>query len=126
MSSRSLKDAAVEFLTLAASAKVSEAYERHVGAGFRHHNPNFRGDAASLMQAMQENATRNPHIRCWRFNALCRTVMKWPSFLVYGSTPATLAALSYTSSALKAGPHRGVVGRWASRTGELINGNGMF
>ena len=61
MSSQSLKDAAIEFLTLAASGKVAEAYERHVGAGFRHHNPYFRGDAGSLKQGMQENAIKNPN-----------------------------------------------------------------
>ena len=61
MSNQTLKDAAIEFLTLAASGKVSDAYARHVGAGFRHHNPNFRGDAASLREAMQENAIKNPN-----------------------------------------------------------------
>ena len=61
MSGQTLKEAAIEFLTLAASGKVSDAYVRHVGFGFRHHNPNFRGDAASLKEAMQENATQNPN-----------------------------------------------------------------
>ena len=61
MSGQTLKEAAIEFLTLAASGKVSDAYARHVGFGFRHHNPNFRGDAASLKEAMQENATQNPN-----------------------------------------------------------------
>ena len=61
MTSQSLKDAAVDFLMLAASGKVSDAYARHVGFGFRHHNPNFRGDASSLKEAMQANATRNPN-----------------------------------------------------------------
>ena len=61
MNKQSLKDAAIDFLTLVAAGKVSEAYERHVGAGFRHHNPHFRGDAASLKEAMQENATKNPN-----------------------------------------------------------------
>jgi predicted SnoaL-like aldol condensation-catalyzing enzyme len=60
MSSRSLKDAAIEFLTLVATGKVREAYERHVGPGFRHHNPWFRGDAESLRLAMEENAAQNP------------------------------------------------------------------
>jgi predicted SnoaL-like aldol condensation-catalyzing enzyme len=60
MNDRSLKDAAIEFLTLAASGKVSEAYERHVGLGFRHHNPYFRGDAAALKEAMQANVAKNP------------------------------------------------------------------
>ena len=61
MTDPSLKDAAIEFLTLAASGKVSDAYARHVGFGFRHHNPNFRGDATSLKDAMQEDATKNPN-----------------------------------------------------------------
>lgn len=54
------KEAAREFLTMAASGNVREAYRKHVGADFRHHNPNFRGDAASLMAAMEENAAKNP------------------------------------------------------------------
>ena len=61
MSNQTLKDAAIDFLTLAASGKVADAYARHVGAGFRHHNPNFRGDAASLKEAMHENAIKNPN-----------------------------------------------------------------
>lgn len=55
-----LKKAAIDFMTLVAQGKVSEAYECHVAAGFRHHNPNFPGDAASLKKAMQDNADRNP------------------------------------------------------------------
>lgn len=60
MGSQSLKEAAVEFLTLVATGKVREAYERHVAPGFRHHNPYFRGDADSLRSAMEENAVQNP------------------------------------------------------------------
>ena len=54
------KQAAIEFLQLAASGKVDEAYGRHVGAGFRHHNPFFKGDAESLKAGMAENAEKNP------------------------------------------------------------------
>ena len=54
------KDAAVEFLELVASGNVREAYRRHVGPGFRHHNPYFAGDADSLMRGMEENAAKNP------------------------------------------------------------------
>ena len=60
MPEQTIKEAAVEFLTLVATGKVREAYDRHVGPGFRHHNPHFRGDAASLMKGMQANATENP------------------------------------------------------------------
>jgi predicted SnoaL-like aldol condensation-catalyzing enzyme len=55
----SLKERAVSFLELAASGRVDEAYNL-VGAGFFHHNPYFRGDAASLKAAMAENAAQNP------------------------------------------------------------------
>ena len=58
---KSHQDAAVDFLALVASGKVREAYEKHVGARFRHHNPNFRGDAASLMEAMAHSAVKNPN-----------------------------------------------------------------
>ena len=60
MTSNSHKQAAIDFLTLVAAGKVSEAYDEHVGPGFRHHNPFFRGDAASLREAMQANAKKNP------------------------------------------------------------------
>ena len=56
----SLKDRAVSFLKLAAAGRVDQAYADYVGAGFRHHNPYFRGDAASLKAAMAENAAQNP------------------------------------------------------------------
>jgi len=56
----SLKEKAVSFLQLVASGKVREAYLNHIGPGFCHHNPFFRGDADSLMLAMEENAAKNP------------------------------------------------------------------
>ncbi|WP_256256501.1 nuclear transport factor 2 family protein [Paenibacillus sp. BC26] len=55
-----LKEKAAMFLSLVASGKVREAYERYVGPDFRHHNAYFRGDAESLMLAMEENAALNP------------------------------------------------------------------
>ncbi len=55
------KQATVKFLQLASSGKVKEAYQSYVGAGFRHHNPYFKGDAATLMAAMEENAEKNPN-----------------------------------------------------------------
>ncbi|WP_462410110.1 nuclear transport factor 2 family protein [Neobacillus sp. Marseille-QA0830] len=57
----SLKEQAVSFLKLVASGQVREAFQRHAGQDFRHHNPFFRGDADSLMTAMEENAVMNPH-----------------------------------------------------------------
>ncbi|WP_053365333.1 nuclear transport factor 2 family protein [Bacillus sp. FJAT-27245] len=56
----SLKDIAVSFLQLVASGKVREAYQNYIASDFRHHNPYFRGDADSLMKAMEENAAQSP------------------------------------------------------------------
>ena len=57
---RSRKDTAKAFLRLAATGKVREAYERFVAAGFRHHNPYFRGDAESLRAGMEEAHAKFP------------------------------------------------------------------
>ena len=57
----SRKDAAIDFLKQASSGNVKEAYRLYVSENFRHHNPYFQGDAATLMAAMEENAISNPN-----------------------------------------------------------------
>jgi len=59
-SDKSHSELATEFLRLASSGSVREAYRRYIGPRFRHHNPYFPGDAESLMLGMEENAARNP------------------------------------------------------------------
>ena len=54
------KDSAVAFLRLAAAGKTREAFGTFVSARFVHHNPFFRGNAASLAAGMAENARANP------------------------------------------------------------------
>ncbi|HEX5701702.1 MAG TPA: hypothetical protein VFX97_00625 [Pyrinomonadaceae bacterium] len=55
------KDIATSFLKLAASGKVSEAFEKYVSRqDFRHHNPHFPGDAKSLRAAMMEAHKKFP------------------------------------------------------------------
>jgi hypothetical protein len=55
------KEAAISVLRLAASGKAREAFQKHVAPDFWHHNPFFRGDADSLMIAMEEIAAKNPN-----------------------------------------------------------------
>ena len=55
-----MKDTAIAFLTRVVAGDVRGAYERHVGDGFRHHNPYFPGDAESLTKGMEEDEARNP------------------------------------------------------------------
>ena len=55
------KDIATSFLKLAATGKVSEAFEKYVSKQeFRHHNPHFPGDAKSLKAAMMEAHRKFP------------------------------------------------------------------
>ncbi len=56
----SRKQTAISFLRLVISGQVREAYERHIAPEFRHHNPDFKGDAQSLRQGMEENAAAFP------------------------------------------------------------------
>jgi predicted SnoaL-like aldol condensation-catalyzing enzyme len=56
----SKKDIAIAFLQLASAGKVHEAYDRYVHPRFRHHNPYFKGDRASLLKGMEENAAQFP------------------------------------------------------------------
>lgn len=55
----SLKEISKDFLTLCAFGNSREAFKLYVGKKFKHHNPYFKGDAASLMLAMEENAKEN-------------------------------------------------------------------
>ena len=55
------KDMAVSFLRLASSGNVREAYNTYIHPQFRHHNPYFPGDRASLLAGMEENAVNFPH-----------------------------------------------------------------
>ena len=59
------KAAAIDFLHLAASGRAREAFDKYGSAGFRHHNPWFRGDADSLATGMDENATQHPRKSLW-------------------------------------------------------------
>jgi predicted SnoaL-like aldol condensation-catalyzing enzyme len=62
MTDTNLKDAAVGFLKMTAAGQVEQAFERFAAPDFRHHNPYFAGDAASIKAGMLENAARFPQM----------------------------------------------------------------
>lgn len=64
------KEIAVAFLQDAARGTLDEIVARHIGAGFRHHNPYFPSDGPSLWAAMTENAKKNPGKTLTVHNAL--------------------------------------------------------
>ena len=58
--SESLKDIATSFLRMAAAGDARAAFDRYASPSFRHHNAYFKGDAASLAAAMDQNAREHP------------------------------------------------------------------
>jgi predicted SnoaL-like aldol condensation-catalyzing enzyme len=55
------KEIAQDFLKLAAHGHSHEAFRLHVGKNFKHHNAYFKGDADTLMLAMEESSRTNPN-----------------------------------------------------------------
>lgn len=60
MESKTYKDIALDFLYLAAKGDSREAFSKYVSENFKHHNVYFKGDAETLMTAMEENARQVP------------------------------------------------------------------
>lgn len=55
------KEIAQNFLNLAANGHSHEAFRLYVGENFKHHNAYFKGDADTLLLAMEESARTNPN-----------------------------------------------------------------
>jgi predicted SnoaL-like aldol condensation-catalyzing enzyme len=55
------KDIAINFLSMASSGKVVEAYEKFVHKNFKHHLMYFKGDRESFMNAMLDNSKQFPN-----------------------------------------------------------------
>ena len=61
MTANTIKEIGRDFLTLCAAGKSREAFKLHAHKNFKHHNPFFKGDADSLMIAMEESSKINPN-----------------------------------------------------------------
>jgi predicted SnoaL-like aldol condensation-catalyzing enzyme len=55
---------AANFLVLASSGQVDEAYEKYVHPNFIHHNAYFKGDRETLLRGMKDNAQQFPNKKC--------------------------------------------------------------
>ncbi|MDO9594451.1 MAG: nuclear transport factor 2 family protein [Lutibacter sp.] len=54
------KAMAQHFLKLAAKGNSREAFKLYAGEDFKHHNVYFKGDAETLMKAIEDDAKINP------------------------------------------------------------------
>ncbi len=55
------KEIAKDFLTRCAVGDSREAFKRYVATEFKHHNVYFKGDANTLMVAIEDAAKANPN-----------------------------------------------------------------
>ena len=62
MDSSNRKAIAINFLELASSGRLDEAYAL-ASPGFRHHNPHFKGDAESLKAGMADAHKQFPNTK---------------------------------------------------------------
>jgi predicted SnoaL-like aldol condensation-catalyzing enzyme len=60
MSTGKLKEIAKDFLILCARGDSREAFKKYAASNFKHHNAYFKGDADTLMIAMEDNAKETP------------------------------------------------------------------
>lgn len=61
MTAKELKEIGKDFLTLCAAGKSRQAFKLYTNNNFKHHNPFFKGDAYSLMVAMEDSSKVNPN-----------------------------------------------------------------
>lgn len=60
MELKTYKQIAQEFLINASGGTVRSYFEKYVHPDFKHHNVYFKGDAQTLLNAIEENAKGNP------------------------------------------------------------------
>lgn len=61
MNTITIKEIGRDFLNLCASGNPEKAFSLYTHKNFIHHNPFFKGDADSLMIAMEESSKINPN-----------------------------------------------------------------
>jgi uncharacterized YigZ family protein len=61
---------ALDFLDLADKGEVKKAFEKHVTSSFKHHNPRFKGDRDSMIDAMERTAKDFPNLTAKRIRVI--------------------------------------------------------
>jgi predicted SnoaL-like aldol condensation-catalyzing enzyme len=64
------KHIAQKFLELTEKGKVKEAFDLYVAEDFRHHNPHFKGDRATMISVMEKTAKRFSDLESKRYNVV--------------------------------------------------------
>lgn len=119
------KDIATEFLRLAASGHIDEAYDKYVHPDFFHHNPYFPGDRESLKQGMADSHKEMP-------NKEYRTVRAMEDgelVAVHGRIKLTPEMPEFALVHIFRFEGDKIIEEWEAGQevpGDMPNGNGMF
>ena len=119
------KESAQHFLNLAAEGKSREAFKLYVGKDFKHHNVYFKGDANTLMIAIEEDAKMNPD----KIFEIQRTLEDGDLVAVHSRFRQNPNATDYAVMHIFRFENDKIVELWdfaQAAPAEMINENGMF
>jgi len=120
-----IREIGKDFLTLCAAGNSREAFKLYVAKNFKHHNAFFKGDADSLMIAMEESSKENPNrIFDVKHIIMDGDLVAYHSFIQQSNSEAGLAVVHI----LKFSENK-IIEMWdmhQSIPENIVNENGMF
>lgn len=125
MGVKSLKIIAEDFLNLCAKGDSREAFRLYADKNFKHHNVYFKGDADTIMIAMEESAKENPD----KIFEIKRSLEDGDLVAVHSHIRQTPSELGYAVMHIFKFNESKIVEMWdfgQEVPSEMINENGMF
>lgn len=125
MELKTYKEIALDFLQLAAKGDSREAFNKYVASNFKHHNVYFKGDAETIMTAMEENAKQVPD----KIFEVKRTLQDGDLVAVHSHVRPTPESLGYAVMHIFRFENGKIAEMWdfgQEVPADMINENGMF
>jgi predicted SnoaL-like aldol condensation-catalyzing enzyme len=125
MNSQTFKQIALNFLQLAAKGDSREAFAKYVAPNFKHHNVYFKGDAETIMTAMEENAKQVPD----KIFEVKRILEDGDLVAVHSHVRPTLDSLGYAVMHIFRFENGKIAEMWdfgQEVPADMFNENGMF
>jgi predicted SnoaL-like aldol condensation-catalyzing enzyme len=125
MNSQTFKQIALNFLQLAAKGDSREAFAKYVAPNFKHHNVYFKGDAETIMTAMEENAKQVPD----KIFEVKRILEDGDLVAVHSHVRPTLDSLGYAVMHIFRFENSKIAEMWdfgQEVPADMVNENGMF
>lgn len=125
MTAKALKEIGKDFLTLCAVGQSRQAFKLYAHKNFKHHNAFFKGDADSLMIAMEESSKVNPNkVFDIKHIIMDGDLVAYHSFVQQSNSDAGLAVVHILKFA-----ENKIIEMWDMHQQvpeNMVNENGMF